>query len=106
MFHKSDLEHFGEEFPQDSTGYVPAKGDCWRQMKFDHADMDPNEEGISAEEKKRRLEYLDTVWWPKVLQKVHVERQRLEAEHGETFIKRWHQAVNRSAEQPHGFGNG
>ncbi len=106
MFPKSELERFGGRFPHDLVGDVPVGGDCWRQMQFDHAEMDPNEEGISAEEKSRRVEYLDTVWWPKVLEKVHLERQRLEAEHGETFIQHWERVVNRKPHLPHGFGVG
>lgn len=106
MFHKSELAHFSEHFPQDATGYVPVHGDCWRQMQFDRADMDPDEEGISAEEKARRIEYLDSVWWPEVLKKVNKERERLEEEHGESFISRWHRAVNRRPNESHGFGVG
>lgn len=106
MFHKSELAHFGDEFPHDATGYVPIHGDCWRQMQFERADMDPNEEGIAAEEKARRIEYLDTVWWPKVLARVNAERERLEAEHGESFISQWHRAVHHKPDQSHGVGLG
>jgi hypothetical protein len=103
MFHKSELGHFGERFPHDLTGYVPTAGDCWRQMRFDHADMDPDEAGISAEERTHRVQHLDVVWWPRVLQQVHGERQRLEAEHGESFIEHWERVVNHATDVPHGF---
>ena len=103
MFHKSQLGHFDDQFPHDLTGYVPTEGDHWRQMQFDHADMDPDEKGISADEKARRIEYLNVVWWPEVLQRVHGERQRLEAEHGESFIEHWQRVVNRAPDTPHGF---
>lgn len=105
MLHKTELGDHGETFPHDKAGYVPVHHDQdnWREMQFDHADMDPNAEGISPEEHARRLEYLDTQWWPQVLEKVNAERQRLEEEHGETFIKHWQRVVNRHPHSSHGF---
>ncbi len=101
MIHKSELGRYGKHFPHDQMGYVPIDTDSWRQMRFDHAEMDPDEEGISAEERTRRLEYLDKVWWPRMLAGVHEHRLRLEKEHGHSFISRWEQAVRRQAESPH-----
>jgi hypothetical protein len=106
MFHKSKLEKFDAKFPHDSTGHVPLNVKCWREMKFDHADQDPNEEGISEEEKARRLEYLDKVWWPKVLESVQEEHERLAEEHGEAYMKSWNVIANRSPDVQHGFEPG
>ena len=106
MFHKSKLDEYGHRFPHDQTGQVPVHGDHWREMQFDHAGMDPHEEGISVEEQSRRMEYLNNEWWPEVLQQVHNEKQRLEAEHGETFTHHWHDIVYQSPRTPHGFGIG
>ncbi len=103
MLHFSKLGEFAEKFPRDTAGYVPVQGDCWRQMKFDDHQMDPEEEGISAEERARRIEYLDKEWWPQVLAKTNDEKQRLEEIHGETFISHWERVVNRSPDEPHGF---
>ena len=73
-------------------------------MKFDHADMDPEAEGISAEEKARRIEYLDSVWWPKVLEDVAKSQTTLAEKHGESFLEHWQSVVNRHPDVPHGFG--
>lgn len=94
MFHKSQLGEHAEHFFHDTAGYVPVDADSWRRMKFDHADRDPDEEGLSPEERARRLEYLDKVWWPRVLADVHEQRLRLEQEHGESFIQHWQRIVN------------
>ena len=106
MFHKSKLEKFDAKFPHDSKGHVPVHVDCWRQMRFDHADQDPNEEGISAEEKARRIEYLDKEWWPKVLEGVQEEHERLTDEHGESFMQQWNNIVNKPQNLQHGFEPG
>lgn len=106
MFHKSKLEKFKASFPHDSTGHVPVHVDCWRQMEFDHADQDPNEEGISAEEKTRRIEYLDKEWWPKVLAGVREEHERLTDEHGESFMQQWNKIVNAPQNLQQGFEPG
>ncbi len=103
MFHKSELGEHATGFPHDTAGYVPRGGDHWRQMKFEHGAMDPEEEGISAEERLRRIEYLDQVWWPQILEKVSQEHDRLVNEHGESYLQRWQRVVNRSPDQPGGF---
>ncbi|QDU99052.1 hypothetical protein [Lignipirellula cremea] len=103
MFHKAKLDEYAGAFPHDTTGHVPTETDSWRQMKFDHADQDPNEPGISPEEKERRLAYLDNEWWPSVLKSVHEEKSRLEQEHGESFMHHWHNLVNQAPPAPHGF---
>ncbi len=103
MFKKHKLDTFPNKFPQDKEGHVPTHVDCWREMQFDHEDDDPNEEGISAEEKQRRIKHLDEVWWPRVLEKVAEEHQRLTDEHGESFIEYWQRVVNETPNPPHGF---
>ena len=106
MFHKSKLGEYDHRFPHDQAGHVPVHRDHWQQMQFDHADMDPHEDGISGEESTRRLEYLNQVWWPAILQRVNDERQRLETEYGQTFTKHWHDIVYQSPKTEHGFGVG
>lgn len=103
MFHNSELKEYAEHFPQDQLGYIPTVGDSWRQMKFDHADQDPNEKGISNEERARRIEFLDQQWWPQLLEKVDRQRRRLEELDGDSFIERWEEAVNKTPAEPHGF---
>ena len=100
MFHKSQLGEHAEHFAHDSAGFVPVDGDSWRQMKFEHGDRDPNEAGLSQEERDRRVEYLDKVWWPRLLADVHEQRLRLEREHGEAFIRHWQRVVNPEPEDP------
>lgn len=103
MFHKSHIGEHGERFPADLKGHVPVHGDCWRRMHFDHGELDPEEPGISEEERARRITYLDKVWWPQVLEKVHAERLLLEAEHGPTFMERWDEVAHQGPPMPHGF---
>ena len=83
---------------------VPAPHDHWRDMQFEHDDMDPEEAGISADEKARRTKYLNDVWWPQITQQVEEEHQRLKREHGETFIERWHHLVDQPPDVQHGVG--
>jgi hypothetical protein len=106
MFHKSQLDPYPHQFPHDRKGFVPHPTDHWSEMQFEHADMDPHEEGISAEEQARRIEYLNTEWWPQVLDRVADERQRLEEEHGESFITHWHTLMKQPPDNTHGFGLG
>ena len=104
MFHESELDQYGHRFPHDRAGNVPVHHDHWRDMEFDHGDMEPYEEGISTDEQKRRIEYLNTEWWPRIKQQVHDEQVRLTNEHGETFTDHWKQIVERQPRNPHGFG--
>ena len=106
MFHKSKLKKFGGNFPHDKQGHVPVHVDCWRKMEFDHADQDPDAEGISEEEKARRIEYLDKQWWPKILAEVQDEHARLIDEHGESFMQHWDSVVNEPPHLQHGFEPG
>ena len=103
MFHKSDLSHYGEHFPHDQKGHVPAPHDHWEAMQFELPGMDPNEEGITSDEQARRIEYLNTVWWPELLQRVSNERQRLQDQHGESFIAHWERVIGHRSNAPHGF---
>ncbi len=104
MFHKSEMDQYGHQFPHDAKGYVPHATDHWRDMNFEHEGLDPYEEGISPEEHDQRVAYLNSTWWPEVLQRVDEERQRLEAEHGETFAKHWQHVLDMPTDNPHGFG--
>ena len=106
MIHKSLLGQHGERFPHDRNGNVPVHGDHWRDLQFEYPEMDPHEAGISTEEQARRIEYLNTVWWPGILQDVSNQRQSLENEHGESFTELWNRTVRESPETPHFFGIG
>lgn len=102
MFEQIVFNAFAHRFPSDKAGFVPTHGDCWRNMQFDHQEDDPNEAGISEEEKARRTKHLDEVWWPAVLEKVADEKARLESEHGETFTQHWERTISQPPEPPHG----
>jgi len=73
MIHKSELGEHAERFPADSAGHVPEQGDDWRGMSFEHGPHDPDEKGISDEERQRRIEHLDQEWWPNVIAQVNEE---------------------------------
>jgi len=104
MFHKSKLDQFEHQFPHDAQGHVPHPHDRWDQMQFEVEGMDPHEEGISEEEKKRRIEYLNNVWWPQVIAQVEEERQRLETLHGATFMSHWKDLLHHPPESMPGMG--
>lgn len=106
MFHKSHMDSFNHQFPHDTQGFVPHPGDHWRDMNFEQEGLDPDEEGISVEEHDRRVAYLNSTWWPEVLKCVEEEKQRLETEHGETFIQHWKHVLEVPTSHPHGFGVG
>ncbi len=106
MLHKSKLGEHAEGFPHDRDDHVPHLSDHWRHMNFDHGAKDPDEEGIDEAERARRIEYLDTVWWPEVLAKVDAEKQRLEQTVGHSFIERWQDEVQQPPLQQHGFQAG
>lgn len=55
MFHKSQLGRFARHIDKyaDKTGYVPERGDDWRNMKYDVGEYDET--------------YLDEEWWPTLL---------------------------------------
>jgi hypothetical protein len=77
MIHYSKLEVYALVFPQDREGNVPESTDDWRKMSFDHGPNDPEEPGISPEERQRRIDYLDNVWWPQVLGDVRQQHDEL-----------------------------
>jgi hypothetical protein len=89
MIHHSTLKEHAPRFPADADGFVPEAADNWRQMKFDHKDQDPNETGISAEERQRRLDYLDQQWWPQLLAQVRKEHDELIAAGHPSPFKSW-----------------
>lgn len=106
MFHKSQMDQYDHQFPHDSKGFVPHPGDHWSDMSFEREGLDPYEEGISQEEHDRRVAYLNSTWWPEVLERVEEEKQRLLAEHGESFAKHWKQVLETPTSTLHGFGVG
>ena len=103
MFHKSKLGEHGHKFPHDLDGHVPHEGDDWRAMNFDHGAMDPDEDGISEEEKAKRIKYLDKEWWPKVIGWVNDQQAHLGRVHGKSFIQHWERVVNQPPPEQHGF---
>jgi hypothetical protein len=103
MFHKSHLGEHADHFPHDLEGHIPQEGDDWRTMKFDHGEMNPHEDGITEEERAKRLDYLDEVWWPETLARVEEERSRQHRLYGESFFRRWEEIVNQAPPVQHGF---
>ena len=55
MFHKSELGRFARHVDKftDQHGYVPERGDDWRDMGYDVGEADEV--------------YLDEKWWPSIL---------------------------------------
>jgi hypothetical protein len=103
MFHKSELGEHARRFPSDRNGNVPEHDDHWRDMEFEHGPNDPNEEGVSEEERKRRIKYLDEEWWPEVIARVNKEKEKLASLPGGNPIHRWREEVVKDEPQPHGF---
>jgi hypothetical protein len=103
MLHKSELGEHATRFPTDQDGHIPEHGDHWGDMKFDHGPNDPDEQGISDEERARRIEYLDKQWWPQVLADVNAEKGKLDGLPGGNPIKRWSEQVMHDPPEPHGF---
>jgi len=103
MIHKSELGEHAERFPADSAGHVPEQGDDWRGMSFEHGPHDPDEKGISDEERQRRIEHLDQEWWPNVIAQVNEEIRQLGLLPGGSPIKKWRDQVMREPPEPHGF---
>ena len=66
--HKSNFGKFAPRGVADLDGYVPESGDDWRDMRWDLRPDDPDEEGISATERKNRIKHLDEEWWPTVVE--------------------------------------
>jgi hypothetical protein len=65
-YHKTNLGGFAAHVERyaDIDGYVPEHGDDWRDMRYDLGPDDPEEEGISEEERQARQQHLDEDWWP------------------------------------------
>lgn len=103
MLHKSKLDQFESQFPHDANGNVPVHRDHWQTMEYDHGEMDPNEPGLSAEEKARRIEYLNKEWWPQILKQVEEERHRLAVKHGGTFMDHWKNVIYNKPAGHQGF---
>lgn len=103
MLHKSELGEHAHRFPTDLDGQIPEHGDHWSDMHFEHGPHDPDEPGISAEERARRIEYLDTQWWPQILAQVQTEKEKLHQLPGGNPIKKWRDEVMREPPSPHGF---
>lgn len=106
MLHRSELGEHASKFPADRKGHVPEHHDHWSKMDFDHGAEDPNEAGISAEERERRIRFLDEQWWPRVIAQVHEERAKLAKLPGGTPIRRWRESVMTDTPVQHGFEPG
>jgi hypothetical protein len=103
MLHKSKLGEHAAHFPTDLDGHVPEPTDHWSAMNFEHGPHDPDEPGISEEEKARRVAYLDTEWWPSVLAHVEKGKSTLSALPGGNPIKHWRDVVMHEPKPAHGF---
>ena len=108
MLHKSELGEHADRFPTDAEGIVPEEGDHWSDLTFEHGPHDPHEEGISDEERARRMEYLDNEWWPKIIAHVNEQKETLSQLPGGNPIHRWRRGVIDAAKprQQHGFEAG
>ena len=105
MLHQSELGEHVDRFPADTDGNIPEHGDHWSDLNFDHGPNDPQEEGISDEERTRRKEYLDSEWWPKIIAQVNEQKKTLSQLPGGNPIHKWREAVIDDAEptEQHGF---
>jgi hypothetical protein len=65
MFHKSNFGSYNSNVAKyaDRDGYVPEKGDDWREMNYDLGPDQPRPDD-TEEERAEKLEYLDEEWWP------------------------------------------
>ncbi|MEQ8791604.1 MAG: hypothetical protein RIC55_35405 [Pirellulaceae bacterium] len=103
MLHHSKLGESARHFPQDRQGHIPDHRDHWSHMDFDHGEHDPEEPGISEEERARRVEYLDTVWWPKIIAQVNQQKKNVVDLPHDTFIRKWSQEVMEQPPEQEGF---
>ena len=103
MLHKSILGEHAAHFPQDEQGHIPEPGDHWSHMKFELGPNSPFEEGLSHEEREKRTQYLDQVWWPKILEHVSEGRKKLAALPEGNPIRYWREVVDASPTLPHGI---
>jgi hypothetical protein len=106
MLHIKELGEFAHRFLHhaDKDGHVPEEGDHWREMKFEHGENDPHEEGITEEERKRRIDYLDNEWWPNVIAQVNQEKEEIVNMPGETPIQKWSDMASKEPRHSSGFG--
>jgi len=79
MYHKSNFGKFAPRGVADVDGYVPEPDDDWRDMRWDLGPDDPDEEGISAAERRDRTKYLDEEWWVAMVDKASVATKRAQA---------------------------
>ena len=105
MLHRSELGEHAGRFPTDQDGNVPEHGDHWGELNFEHGPNDPHENGISDEERARRMDYLNSEWWPKIIAQVNEEKNKLSRLPGGSPIRKWREQVIDAVEprQPHGF---
>ena len=106
MLHESKFGDHAHKLPSDRDGNVPEAGDDWRNMNFDHGELDPHEEGISDDERARRMDQLDTQWWPQVIAQVNKQKEELGQLPGGSPIRKWREEVMRSPHLQHGFEPG
>ncbi len=103
MIHISDLGKHAHRFFADKEGHVPEPGDHWRNMKIDHGENDPDEEGISEEERQRRIKFLNEHWWPNVIAQVAKEKEELSKLPGGNPVPKWRDELLQQPPDPHGF---
>lgn len=103
MLHISDLGEYAHKFFADKDGHVPEHGDHWRKMKIDHGENDPDEEGISEEERQRRIAYLDEQWWPNIIAQVAKEKEALSKLPGGNPVHKWRDEITKEPPTQQGF---
>lgn len=103
MLHKDKLGEHAAHFPHDDEGHIPEPGDHWANMKFQLGPNSPFEEGISAEERARRTEYLDKVWWPAILEHAKEGRAKLRLLPDGSPIQHWRDEVMPEPTPQHGY---
>jgi hypothetical protein len=100
MFHRDELGEHADKFLADLDLQVPEPEDDWRKMRFDHGPNDPEEPGISPQERQRRIDFLDQQWWPEVLSKIASAHQELPPG---SFIKSWQRHVQMEPPKTTGY---
>jgi hypothetical protein len=103
MLHHSKLGDLAKHFPKDRRGNVPDHRDHWSHMDFDHGEHDPDEPGISQEERERRIAYLDNQWWPKIIAQVNEQKKNLAGQPHETHIREWVEDVMKEPPEQKGY---
>ncbi len=105
MLHISELGKYAHLFQShaDNDGHVPEHGDHWSTMKFEHGDQDPNEDGITEEERLHRIAYLDEQWWPNVIAQVNQQKESLSKLPDGNPIRKWRDEAMKPPTAAKGF---